>query len=153
MKRKDKEIMCGKFLEPVFFFPSCMRPLPPPQFFHAVICDPALNIKLGLWAAGAQTFDWPSSWPAHVLPSRVKELTVDPNRVMEPGRPNVHGMNNMDLLNMEWLSISPQRDDLKLLCEQNVSIFFFSVCLFATGRNLKWSRYLLSYLYIRRLPC
>lgn len=54
-------------------------------------------------------------------PSRVKELTVDPNRVMEVGRPNVHAVNNMDLLNMEWLSISPQRDDLKLLCEQNVS--------------------------------
>lgn len=45
---------------------------------------------------------------------------MDPNRVMEVGRPNVHGVNNMDLLNMEWLSISPQRDDLKLLCEQNV---------------------------------
>lgn len=51
--------------------------------------------------------------------NRVKELTVDPNRAMEGGRPNVHGVNNMDLLNMEWLSISPQRDDLKLLCEQN----------------------------------
>lgn len=46
---------------------------------------------------------------------------MDPNRVMEAGRPNVHAVNNMDLLNMEWLSISPQRDDLKLLCEQNVS--------------------------------
>ncbi|XP_075871194.1 kinesin-like protein KIF2A isoform X2 [Nelusetta ayraudi] len=56
---------------------------------------------------------------AATSPSRVKELTVDPNRVMEGGRPNVHGVNNMDLLNMEWLSISPQRDDLKLLCEQN----------------------------------
>lgn len=63
---------------------------------------------------------------------------MDPNKVMEVGRPNVHGVNNMDLLNMEWLSISPQRDDLKLLCEQNVSASA-STCLLATGRN-KWNR-------------
>ncbi len=52
---------------------------------------------------------------------RVKELTVDPNQVMEGGRPNIHPVNQVDLLDEEWLSISPQRDDLKLLCEQNVS--------------------------------
>lgn len=52
---------------------------------------------------------------------RVKELTVDPNQVMEGGRPNIHAVNQLELLDEEWLSISPQRDDLKLLCEQNVS--------------------------------
>ncbi|XP_013863872.1 kinesin-like protein KIF2A isoform X2 [Austrofundulus limnaeus] len=51
--------------------------------------------------------------------NRVKELTVDPNQVMEGGRPNIHGINQLDILDEEWLSISPQRDDLKLLCEQN----------------------------------
>lgn len=55
------------------------------------------------------------------FPYRVKELTVDPNQVMEGGRPNIHTVNQLDLLDDEWLSISPQRDDLKLLCEQNVS--------------------------------
>lgn len=54
-------------------------------------------------------------------PCRVKELTVDPNQVMEGGRPHIHAVNQLDLLDEEWLSISPQRDDLKLLCEQNVS--------------------------------
>ncbi|XP_039875211.1 kinesin-like protein KIF2A isoform X5 [Simochromis diagramma] len=56
---------------------------------------------------------------AATSPSRVKELTVDPNQVMEGGRPNIHAVNQLDLLDEEWLSISPQRDDLKLLCEQN----------------------------------
>uniref|UniRef100_A0A3Q0T5W4 Kinesin-like protein n=1 Tax=Amphilophus citrinellus TaxID=61819 RepID=A0A3Q0T5W4_AMPCI len=51
--------------------------------------------------------------------NRVKELTVDPNQVVEGGRPNIHTVNQLDLLDEEWLSISPQRDDLKLLCEQN----------------------------------
>lgn len=51
---------------------------------------------------------------------RVKELTVDPNQVIEGGRPNIHMVNQLDLLDEDWLSISPQRDDLKLLCEQNV---------------------------------
>uniref|UniRef100_A0A667XEG4 Kinesin-like protein n=1 Tax=Myripristis murdjan TaxID=586833 RepID=A0A667XEG4_9TELE len=51
--------------------------------------------------------------------NRVKELTVDPNQVMEGGRPNIHTVNQLDLLDEEWLSSSPQRDDLKLLCEQN----------------------------------
>ncbi|KAJ3604612.1 hypothetical protein NHX12_029352 [Muraenolepis orangiensis] len=54
-------------------------------------------------------------------PSRVKELSVDPNQVVvEGGRPNIHVVNQMDLLDEDWLSSSPQRDDLKLLCEQNV---------------------------------
>ncbi|KAJ0041728.1 hypothetical protein NL108_007966, partial [Boleophthalmus pectinirostris] len=48
----------------------------------------------------------------------VKELTVDPNQVMEGGRPNIHNVNQLDL-DEEWMGISPQRDDLKLLCEQN----------------------------------
>ncbi|KAM6930635.1 kinesin-like protein KIF2A isoform 3-T3 [Xenentodon cancila] len=51
--------------------------------------------------------------------NRVKELTVDPNQVMEGGRGNIHAVNQLDLLDDEWLSMSPQRDDLKLLCEQN----------------------------------
>ncbi|XP_008417068.1 kinesin-like protein KIF2A isoform X3 [Poecilia reticulata] len=51
--------------------------------------------------------------------NRVKELTVDPNQVLEGGRPNIHAVNQLDILDEEWLSISPQRDDLKLLCEQN----------------------------------
>ncbi|XP_060926841.1 kinesin-like protein KIF2A isoform X2 [Limanda limanda] len=51
--------------------------------------------------------------------NRVKELTVDTNQVMEGGRPNIHAVNQLDLLDEQWLSISPQRDDFKLLCEQN----------------------------------
>ncbi|XP_035514415.1 kinesin-like protein KIF2A isoform X3 [Morone saxatilis] len=51
--------------------------------------------------------------------NRVKELTVDPNQVIEGGRPNINAVNQLDLLDEDWLSISPQRDDLKLLCEQN----------------------------------
>lgn len=50
--------------------------------------------------------------------NRVKELTVDPNQVIEGGRPNIHAVNQLDL-DEEWMGISPQRDDLKLLCEQN----------------------------------
>ncbi|XP_029366582.1 kinesin-like protein KIF2A isoform X2 [Echeneis naucrates] len=56
---------------------------------------------------------------AATSPSRVKELTVDPNQVIEGGRPNIHAVTQLDLLDEDWLSISPQRDDLKLLCEQN----------------------------------
>uniref|UniRef100_H3DD93 Kinesin-like protein n=1 Tax=Tetraodon nigroviridis TaxID=99883 RepID=H3DD93_TETNG len=51
--------------------------------------------------------------------NRVKELTVDPNQMIEGVRPNVHAVNQLDVLDEYWLSISPQRDDLKLLCEQN----------------------------------
>ncbi|XP_068461303.1 kinesin-like protein KIF2A isoform X3 [Clinocottus analis] len=51
--------------------------------------------------------------------NRVKELTVDTNQAMEGVRPNIHPVNQLDLLDEDWLSISPQRDDLKLLCEQN----------------------------------
>ncbi|XP_034026092.1 kinesin-like protein KIF2A isoform X5 [Thalassophryne amazonica] len=51
--------------------------------------------------------------------NRVKELTVDPNQVMEGGRANIHAVNQLNLLDEDWLSSSPQRDDLKLLCEQN----------------------------------
>ncbi|XP_018614920.1 kinesin-like protein KIF2A isoform X2 [Scleropages formosus] len=51
-------------------------------------------------------------------PSRVKELTVDPSAV--EGRPNVHAVNQLDALEAQWgVGSSPQRDDLKLLCEQN----------------------------------
>ncbi|XP_024294321.2 kinesin-like protein KIF2A isoform X5 [Oncorhynchus tshawytscha] len=50
--------------------------------------------------------------------NRVKELTVDANQVTEGVRPNIHVV---DLLDYDWdhLGSSPQRDDLKLLCEQN----------------------------------
>uniref|UniRef100_A0A8C1XWV4 Kinesin-like protein n=1 Tax=Cyprinus carpio TaxID=7962 RepID=A0A8C1XWV4_CYPCA len=52
--------------------------------------------------------------------NRVKELTVDPNAVMEGVRPNVDAINQLDIMDEEWeLGNSPQRDDLKLLCEQN----------------------------------
>ncbi|XP_033946784.1 LOW QUALITY PROTEIN: kinesin-like protein KIF2A [Pseudochaenichthys georgianus] len=51
--------------------------------------------------------------------NRVKELSVDPNQMMDGGRPNIHAVNQLELLDDHWLSISPQRDDLKLLCEQN----------------------------------
>ncbi|XP_060927759.1 kinesin-like protein KIF2A [Limanda limanda] len=51
--------------------------------------------------------------------NRVKELTVDTNQVMEGGRPNIHAVNQLDLLDEQWLSIPPQRDDFNLLCEQN----------------------------------
>ncbi|XP_034728398.1 kinesin-like protein KIF2A isoform X1 [Etheostoma cragini] len=56
---------------------------------------------------------------ADTSPSRVKELTVDTNQVMEGVRPTIPAVDQLDLLDEDWLSISPQRDDLKLLCEQN----------------------------------
>ncbi|XP_076860307.1 kinesin-like protein KIF2A isoform X2 [Brachyhypopomus gauderio] len=50
----------------------------------------------------------------------VKELTVDPNAMVEGVRPNMNALNQLDIMGDEWeLSSSPQRDDLKLLCEQN----------------------------------
>ncbi|XP_011614174.1 kinesin-like protein KIF2A isoform X2 [Takifugu rubripes] len=51
--------------------------------------------------------------------NRVKELTVVPNQIIEGVRPNIHAVNQLDVMDENWLSISPQRDDLKLLCEQN----------------------------------
>lgn len=42
--------------------------------------------------------------------------------MIEGVRPNIHAVNQLDVLDEDWLSISPQRDDLKLLCEQNVRI-------------------------------
>ncbi|XP_052422589.1 kinesin-like protein KIF2A isoform X1 [Carassius gibelio] len=48
-------------------------------------------------------------------PSRVKELSVDPSVVMEG-----HSLSQLDVLEAQWgVGSSPQRDDLKLLCEQN----------------------------------
>ncbi|KAK9522665.1 hypothetical protein VZT92_019114 [Zoarces viviparus] len=63
------------------------------------------------------TFDYDDF--AATSPSRVKELTVDANQVMDGGRPNINAVNQLELLDEDWLSMSPQRDDLKLLCEQN----------------------------------
>ncbi|KAM9456067.1 kinesin-like protein KIF2A isoform 2-T2 [Clarias gariepinus] len=49
----------------------------------------------------------------------VKELTVDPGSVME-GRSGGHQVSQLDVLEPQWgVGSSPQRDDLKLLCEQN----------------------------------
>ncbi|KAM8961832.1 kinesin-like protein KIF2A isoform 3-T3 [Pelodytes ibericus] len=52
--------------------------------------------------------------------TRVKELTVDPN-VVGDHRPMLHhAQNQLDDLDTLWgVGSSPQRDDLKLLCEQN----------------------------------
>ncbi|XP_051539791.1 kinesin-like protein KIF2A isoform X3 [Myxocyprinus asiaticus] len=51
--------------------------------------------------------------------NRVKELTIDPSVVME-GRSGCHSVNQLDVLEAQWgVGSSPQRDDLKLLCEQN----------------------------------
>ncbi|XP_061906863.1 kinesin-like protein KIF2A isoform X1 [Entelurus aequoreus] len=63
------------------------------------------------------TFDFDDF--AATPPGRVKELTVDTNQVMEGGRANIHVVNQLDFLEEEWQNSSPQRDDLKLLCEQN----------------------------------
>ncbi|XP_046726760.1 kinesin-like protein KIF2A isoform X1 [Silurus meridionalis] len=50
----------------------------------------------------------------------VKELTVDPNAMAEGVRANINAITQLDIMEEEWdLSCSPQRDDLKLLCEQN----------------------------------
>lgn len=49
----------------------------------------------------------------------MKELSVDPAAAME----NLQGglVNQLEVLEAQWgVGSSPQRDDLKLLCEQNV---------------------------------
>ncbi|XP_051866398.1 kinesin-like protein KIF2A isoform X2 [Pristis pectinata] len=52
-------------------------------------------------------------------PTRVKELVVDQNGPGE-GRVNILVPSQLDALEAQWgLGSSPQRDDLKLLCEQN----------------------------------
>uniref|UniRef100_A0A671N2I1 Kinesin-like protein n=1 Tax=Sinocyclocheilus anshuiensis TaxID=1608454 RepID=A0A671N2I1_9TELE len=51
--------------------------------------------------------------------NRVKELNIDPSAVME-GRSAGHSLSQLDVLEAQWgVGSSPQRDDLKLLCEQN----------------------------------
>ncbi|XP_065517403.1 kinesin-like protein KIF2A isoform X5 [Lathamus discolor] len=52
--------------------------------------------------------------------TRVKELTVDPTATGD-NRPTIHHPpNQIDDLETQWgVGSSPQRDDLKLLCEQN----------------------------------
>ncbi|XP_056593103.1 kinesin-like protein KIF2A [Triplophysa dalaica] len=51
--------------------------------------------------------------------NRVKELTIDPSAVMDTG-PGGHSVNQLEVLEAQWgVGSSPQRDDLKLLCEQN----------------------------------
>ncbi|XP_048391873.1 kinesin-like protein KIF2A isoform X2 [Stegostoma tigrinum] len=55
-------------------------------------------------------------------PTRVKELIVDQNGPGE-GRANILVPNQLDALEAQWgLGSSPQRDDLKLLCEQNEEV-------------------------------
>ncbi|XP_069483438.1 kinesin-like protein KIF2A isoform X4 [Ambystoma mexicanum] len=52
--------------------------------------------------------------------NRVKELTVDPTAAGDIRPILHHGPNQIDDLEMQWgVGSSPQRDDLKLLCEQN----------------------------------
>ncbi|XP_053557291.1 kinesin-like protein KIF2A isoform X1 [Bombina bombina] len=52
--------------------------------------------------------------------TRVKELTVDPNAVGDLRPVLHHAPNQLDDLETIWgVGSSPQRDDLKLLCEQN----------------------------------
>ncbi|XP_060686284.1 kinesin-like protein KIF2A isoform X2 [Hemiscyllium ocellatum] len=54
--------------------------------------------------------------------NRVKELIVDQNGPGE-GRANILVPNQLDALEAQWgLGSSPQRDDLKLLCEQNEEV-------------------------------
>ncbi|XP_056369722.1 kinesin-like protein KIF2A isoform X3 [Oenanthe melanoleuca] len=51
---------------------------------------------------------------------RVKELTVDPSATGDIRSIIHHASNQMDDLETQWgVGSSPQRDDLKLLCEQN----------------------------------
>ncbi|KAI5624401.1 kinesin-like protein KIF2A isoform X1 [Silurus asotus] len=50
--------------------------------------------------------------------SRVKELTINPGAVGRTG--GGHQVSQLDVLEPQWgVGSSPQRDDLKLLCEQN----------------------------------
>ncbi|XP_068858085.1 kinesin-like protein KIF2A isoform X5 [Aphelocoma coerulescens] len=52
--------------------------------------------------------------------TRVKELTVDPSATGDIRSIIHHAPNQMDDLETQWgVGSSPQRDDLKLLCEQN----------------------------------
>ncbi|XP_056369721.1 kinesin-like protein KIF2A isoform X2 [Oenanthe melanoleuca] len=52
--------------------------------------------------------------------TRVKELTVDPSATGDIRSIIHHASNQMDDLETQWgVGSSPQRDDLKLLCEQN----------------------------------
>ncbi|XP_030598179.1 kinesin-like protein KIF2A isoform X3 [Archocentrus centrarchus] len=54
-----------------------------------------------------------------VLQNRVKELTVDPAASMMESREGGH-ITQLEVLEAQWgVGSSPQRDDLKLLCEQN----------------------------------
>ncbi|XP_029501514.1 kinesin-like protein KIF2A isoform X2 [Oncorhynchus nerka] len=58
--------------------------------------------------------DFPNS------PTRVKELTVDPGVMMEGRGGGGHSVTQLEVLEAQWgVGSSPQRDDLKLLCEQN----------------------------------
>ncbi|KAM9541050.1 kinesin-like protein KIF2A isoform 3-T3 [Salvelinus alpinus] len=53
--------------------------------------------------------------------NRAKELTVDPGVMMEGrGGGGGHSVTQLEVLEAQWgVGSSPQRDDLKLLCEQN----------------------------------
>ncbi|XP_028852733.1 kinesin-like protein KIF2A isoform X1 [Denticeps clupeoides] len=59
--------------------------------------------------------------PSELSPTHeVKELIVDPNAVVESNRPNIHAVGQLDPMDEDWdIPDSPQRDDLKLLCQQN----------------------------------
>lgn len=87
---------------------------------------------------------------------RVKELTMDPAAVMESHQGG--HINQLEVLEAQWgVGSSPQRDDLKLLCEQNVrwtrfnryvkgQVYSFTYVLFNT-HLAKWEQlYFCNYL-------
>uniref|UniRef100_A0A8C7ZXX2 Kinesin-like protein n=1 Tax=Oryzias sinensis TaxID=183150 RepID=A0A8C7ZXX2_9TELE len=67
------------------------------------------------------TLRYANRWGYSAICHRCGASVFHTKNVIDGGRPNIHAVNQVDLLDEEWLSISPQRDDLKLLCEQNVS--------------------------------
>lgn len=51
---------------------------------------------------------------------RVKDMSGDPGVVLD-GRGGGPSLSQLEVLEAQWaMGSSPQRDDLKLLCEQNV---------------------------------
>ncbi|KAH0627964.1 hypothetical protein JD844_008580 [Phrynosoma platyrhinos] len=57
--------------------------------------------------------------------TRVKELTVDPSAAGDIRPIMHHTPNQIDDLEAQWgVGSSPQRDDLKLLCEQNLAYYY-----------------------------
>ncbi len=77
------------------------------------------------------------NWDA-VCDHRVKELSIDPSAVME-GRSAGHSVSQLDVLEAQWgVGSSPQRDDLKLLCEQNVRSNLTAQLVWAGMKTWHW---------------